>query len=456
MHGPKLSEGIITSYEYGYYDEKLKQLWGGPMPRAFLVAWETWPEKYKAACKGKVAVVTGGAAGIGFYISKLLARLGCTVIIPWRKGLEHETDAAVREIRKATGASDEHVRASVNPLDLGSFASVRAFAGGLKTSLKESAIDFLCLNAGRGGSSGDPLEFTDDGVEKIMQINALGHFLLVSELLPLLRSKSNGHGKKKSTAAVAASASASRIVSQSSGARRLWKELSLVPHRMRRDLSHRTTIGDYGKKLKFDAWSQYCLSKAACCFTTIGLNARLAQAGIDDIIALTTDPGFACTGVNVQHNLGHSLLGAFDGLLSTTLLHDVAGHHAADGALSHVLACVHPDPPRDAFFCPAEKNGTVGAPRLATHEDLGPLGDAGGAEKAESMIMQWKKDPVLSAEQGSMWRWLRAVESSPMYERSEDDWPRCAQRQRVEHDTTRDYFWEGACEATGATFKHFF
>lgn len=65
----------------------------------------------------------------------------------------------------------------------------------------------------------------------------------------------------------------------------------------------------------------------------MALNARLEAAGIDNIVAIATDPGLTCTGVNIQHNLGHSLLGVFDGWIPTAFIHDVAGHHAADGSV---------------------------------------------------------------------------------------------------------------------------
>ena len=63
------------------------------------------------------------------------------------------------------------VRVSKVPLDLGSFKSVRSFAAECNETLGH--LDLLCLNAGRGGSKGDPREMTEDGVEAIVQVNAL-------------------------------------------------------------------------------------------------------------------------------------------------------------------------------------------------------------------------------------------------------------------------------------------
>ena len=66
----------------------------------------------------------------------------------------------------------------------------------------------------------------------------------------------------------------------------------------------------------FDAFHQYCLSKAALCFFTQGLNDRLDAAGIGSIIALQSDPGTSATGMGGQANPGFSILGLEDGLLT--------------------------------------------------------------------------------------------------------------------------------------------
>ena len=54
------------------YDKKMRELWGGPAPKHFPLCWETWPTTYQG--QGKIALVTGGAGGVGFYVAKLLAR----------------------------------------------------------------------------------------------------------------------------------------------------------------------------------------------------------------------------------------------------------------------------------------------------------------------------------------------------------------------------------------------
>ena len=49
-------------------------------------------------------------------------------------------------------------------------------------------------------------------------------------------------------------------------------------------------------------------------------------------------------------------------------MHDLAGHHAADGALMMALACVDPGASLNDFFSPS--SGNVGAPRRDTPATL--------------------------------------------------------------------------------------
>src|SRR4051794_24233684 len=88
----------------------------------------------------KVAVVTGGNSGIGKETAVELAGMGAQVIVAARNPAK--AAAAVKEIEdRSPGASVEH-----RPLDLASFASVRAFADGFNADFDR--LDVLANNAG--------------------------------------------------------------------------------------------------------------------------------------------------------------------------------------------------------------------------------------------------------------------------------------------------------------------
>ena len=113
------------------YDGAMAQTWGGPPPRWYPAALEQWPSRFAAAA-GRRALVTGGTGGIGFYVAKLLCRVGLTVILPSRPDLSHEAASAAAAISAAV--PDAAVVVPEVPLDLGSFASVHAFGAHMRAS----------------------------------------------------------------------------------------------------------------------------------------------------------------------------------------------------------------------------------------------------------------------------------------------------------------------------------
>ena len=127
--------------------------------------------------QGKVCIVTGGNTGIGKETARGLAQRGATVVLACRD-VEKAT-AARDDIAKSTGRSDVEVEA----LDLGSAASIRAFAARFKE--KHARLDVLVNNAGVWATSRGT---TSDGFESTFGVNHLGTFLLTQELLPLLKS----------------------------------------------------------------------------------------------------------------------------------------------------------------------------------------------------------------------------------------------------------------------------
>jgi len=123
--------------------------------------------------EGKVAVVTGGSAGIGFAAARRLVADGAYVFITGRR--KSELDAAVEEIgRNVTG-----VQGDVSKLpDLD-----RLFA-----TVKESKgrIDILFANAGI--AEGAPLgDISEDLFDRTFGANVKGALFTVQNALPLLR-----------------------------------------------------------------------------------------------------------------------------------------------------------------------------------------------------------------------------------------------------------------------------
>lgn len=124
---------------------------------------------------GKVALITGGANGMGRMIAEGLVRAGARVYITSRKPADCE--AAAEELR-------QFGECFAIPADLSPPEAVVALADKLKE--KEQRLDILINNAGR--TWGAPLEsFPDKAWAPIMEVNVQGPFTLIRELLPLLR-----------------------------------------------------------------------------------------------------------------------------------------------------------------------------------------------------------------------------------------------------------------------------
>lgn len=125
---------------------------------------------------GKVCLITGGNAGIGFATAKALAQDGAEVWIMSRS-LE-KGEAARDQIKEAT--RNENI--FVVQADLGSQRQIREAAAQLRQSLDK--LDVLVNNAGTWISK---LQYTEEGIEKVFAVNHLGPFLLTRELYPLLK-----------------------------------------------------------------------------------------------------------------------------------------------------------------------------------------------------------------------------------------------------------------------------
>lgn len=116
----------------------------------------------------RTAVVTGGNSGIGLETARELVRRGFAVIVTGRN------EDGLRAAAQETGAA-------YRVADFASFADVRALAQSLNA---EPRIDVLVNNVGVSLSR---RQVTRDGIEAMLQVNHLSHFLLTNLLLDKLK-----------------------------------------------------------------------------------------------------------------------------------------------------------------------------------------------------------------------------------------------------------------------------
>jgi NAD(P)-dependent dehydrogenase (short-subunit alcohol dehydrogenase family) len=126
---------------------------------------------------GKRAIVTGANSGLGFELTRRLAKAGAAVTLAVRNRSKGE--AAIAQLT----AEIQDARLSVRLIDLTSLASVQAFA---ESMVRDGhPVDILINNA--GVMMPPRRETTDDGLELQFEANYLGHFALTAQLLPLLQ-----------------------------------------------------------------------------------------------------------------------------------------------------------------------------------------------------------------------------------------------------------------------------
>lgn len=125
---------------------------------------------------GKNCLVTGASSGLGFEVTKGLARRGANTILLCRNKFKGED--AIHAIRQ------EIPDASIELIicDLASLASIRQFIENFKT--KHSTLDILFNNAAVMKRN---RTVTNDGFEMMFQVNYLAPFMLMNAFVGILQ-----------------------------------------------------------------------------------------------------------------------------------------------------------------------------------------------------------------------------------------------------------------------------
>jgi NAD(P)-dependent dehydrogenase (short-subunit alcohol dehydrogenase family) len=131
---------------------------------------------------GKVALITGGNAGIGEAIAKIFAKEGASVVVTGRR--QAELDRVVEDIGREKGRAlavagsvtdDRHARAAVEQ-------AVRQF----------DALDILVNNAGVGEFGRRIHELDDATWERVLNVNLTGVFHMTRAAIPHMLARRRG------------------------------------------------------------------------------------------------------------------------------------------------------------------------------------------------------------------------------------------------------------------------
>ena len=131
--------------------------------------------------QGRVAVVTGGAQGIGLAVAKRLLASGAKVAI-W------DIDAGqLNEASQALAAGD---RVQTVQVDITNLDSVRAAAE--KTNAGLGAVDVLVNSAGIAGANATVADYPEDEWHRVININLNGTYNVNKVLVPGMVSRNYG------------------------------------------------------------------------------------------------------------------------------------------------------------------------------------------------------------------------------------------------------------------------
>jgi len=144
------------------------------------------------AVRGKVAIVTGAARGIGAAAAGWLAREGATAIVT-----DVVDDAGTATVERIGRNEGKAAYLPLNVTDEAAWAAVVAEVTGLY-----GGIDILVNNAGVAIAGDTVAEMDEDGWDRIMSINAKGVWLGMKYVLPIMLRQ--GRGKICNVASTAA------------------------------------------------------------------------------------------------------------------------------------------------------------------------------------------------------------------------------------------------------------
>ncbi len=143
---------------------------------------------------GKVAIITGGATGIGRGIAEGLADAGAAIVIAARRPEKCRT--ACREIGERTGVPALPCQCDITDRDQVSKL--------VETVVSEMGhVDILVNNSGTGGSEKPILKMTDDDWSRVIDTNLKGVFMLSRAVVEKMVERGQG-GKIINVASIGA------------------------------------------------------------------------------------------------------------------------------------------------------------------------------------------------------------------------------------------------------------
>jgi len=142
---------------------------------------------------GKVALITGGSAGIGGQVARLLAMAGARVMLVARRESELEVMRAqiVGELEDVGYSGAERRVRTMAGVDVGDVATLRLAVEGTLAAF--GRIDYLINNAGVSGAEEMVVDMSLDAWRYTLDANLVSNYALLKEVVPLMRKQGSGY-----------------------------------------------------------------------------------------------------------------------------------------------------------------------------------------------------------------------------------------------------------------------
>ncbi len=142
---------------------------------------------------GKVALITGGSAGIGGQVARLLALAGAKVMMVARRESELAVARAriVSELEDIGFAGVERRVQTLANVDVSNFESLK---GAVDATLKAfGRIDYLINNAGVAGAEDMVVDMSVDAWSYTLDANLISNYFLMHHVVPLMKRQGSGY-----------------------------------------------------------------------------------------------------------------------------------------------------------------------------------------------------------------------------------------------------------------------
>lgn len=142
---------------------------------------------------GKVALITGGSAGIGGQVARLLALAGGKVMMVARRESELAVARAriVSELEDIGFAGVERRVQTLANVDVSNFESLK---GAVDATIKAfGRIDYLINNAGVAGAEDMVIDMGVDAWNYTLDANLISNYFLMHHVVPLMKKQGSGY-----------------------------------------------------------------------------------------------------------------------------------------------------------------------------------------------------------------------------------------------------------------------